>query len=422
MTLLVAALALAPAPAPALAQTIAITNARIYSVAGPMIERGTVIISDGRIAAVGADAQPPAGAQVIDAAGKVVTPGFIDSFTQLGVVEIGAAPGTVDVASREDRITAAFNVVWGINPASTLIPIARTGGITRAVVAPNPGASIIAGQGALIQLAGGRADEMVMRNPIAMFAILDEGAAERTGGARGVAMLRLREIFQDARDYAANRAAYDAGSRREYAASRLDLAALDPVLDGALPLVLGVDRASDILNALGLARDFGLQLVLSGAREGWLVADDIARAGVPVIVNPMSNLPDFDALSATLENAARLANAGVTVVFASFDAHNTRNLRQAAGNAVAYGMPFDAALRAVTLAPAQLWGVADQVGTLEVGRQADVVVWSGDPFELLTHVEHVFIGGREAPDDTRQRMLLERYRTLDGAWPPSFRH
>lgn len=402
------------------AQSVVITNAEIHPVSGPVIPSGTLVISDGRIAAVGADVSVPEGARVIDGSGKVVTPGFLDSFTQLGIVEIGAVSGTNDIFSEDDRITAAFDVVYGLNPASSLIPIARTGGITRAVIAPSPGASIIAGQGALIDLGGERVQDMLHRRSVAMFGILNESAAERAGGARGTAMLRIREALQDASDYAANRQAYAAGGRREYAMSRLDLEALVPVARGQVPFALAVDRAADILSAIELAEEFGLRLILISAAEGWLVADDIARAGIPVVLNPMHNIPSYDALSATLENATRLSAAGVEVTFATFDAHNVRNLRQAAGNAVAYGMPRDAALRAITSAPAALWGISDSYGRLEVGMDADVVVWSGDPFEPLTALEHVFIEGRELRGDTRQELLVERYRNLNERLPEAY--
>lgn len=414
--------ALAIGPALAAAQTFAITGAEIHTAAGPVIEGGTVVVRDGRIEAVGPGVTAPAGARVIDGTGKVVTPGFLDSYTQLGVVEIGAVSGTNDLSSEDDRVTAAFRVSYGINPASTLLPIARTGGITRAVVAPSARASIIAGQGALILLGGDRLEDMLLRDPIAMFGILDEGAAERAGGSRGVSMMRLREALQDAVDYAANRPAFEAGNRRAYALSRLDLEALGPVVRGELPLALDVHRAADIRQALLMADELGIHLVLVGAREGWTVADEIARAGVPVVVNPMADIPDFDALASTLENAARLAEAGVDVVFASFDAHNVRNLRQAAGIAVAYGMGYDAALRAITAAPARIWGIGDRYGTLEPGMDADLVVWDGDPFEMLTGAEQVFVQGRELPLDTRQTELTERYLRLEGGLPPSYKH
>ncbi|MBI4544517.1 MAG: amidohydrolase family protein [Gemmatimonadetes bacterium] len=406
--------------APAAAQTVAIVGARVHPVSGPPLDGATVLIRDGKIAALGRDVIVPPDAQRIDATGKVVTPGFLDSATELGVVEIGLAPGTVDASTEDDRITAAFTVADALNPQSTLIPVTRVEGITRAVVLPAPGASLIAGRGVLVELGSDRATEMIQKNPVGMFAVLGEAGAEKAGGARGAALLRLREALEDARDFAANRRSFEAGQRREYAMSRLDLEAMAPVIRGELPLALSVDRASDILAALRLAQDYGLELILLGAAEAWRVAGEIARAGVPVVINPFSNIPGFDNLGATLENAARLEAAGVLVAFATFDAHNSRKLKQGAGIAVAYGMPWEAGLRSVTLTAARIWGIADRYGSLEPGKDADVVIWSGDPFELLTRVEHVFIRGREVPPDTRQRELFLRYRdlrSLPGARP-----
>lgn len=406
---------------PADGQTLAVTNARILTGTGTTIENGTVVVRDGRIAAVGRDVPVPAGATVIDGRGKVVTPGLINSYTTIGIVEIEAVDETNDAASGNDQITAAFDVRYGLNPYSTLIPIERDGGVTSAVVAPGARASIIAGMGALIHLSGETADAMIDRSPVAMFGILNERAAQRTGGARGTAVLRLRELLEDVKVYAANPAAYESRNRRDLSLSRLDLEAMVPVVQGRLPLVLAVDRAPDILNALALAREFKLRLMLSGVAEGWMVADAIRAAGVPVILNPLTDIPGYDNLAATLENAARLQKAGVTVAFATFDAHNARNLRFLAGNAVANGLPYDAALAAITSVPARIWGADSLTGSLAPGRDADLVVWSGDPFELLTRAEHVFIRGREMPPDNRQRELLARYRTLGDSLPAQYR-
>jgi len=405
--------ALASTSTVALAQTVAITNGEIHTVSGSVIGGGTVVMKDGIITAVGRDVEIPPGAAVIDARGKVVTPGLFDSSTRLGIVEIGAYQGTSDGSSANDRMTAAFNVAEGINPNSTLIPVARVEGITRAVVAPGGGVSLVAGTSALINLGGSRLSEMLQKTPVAMYAAIGERGAMYVGGSRPLALLRLREIFHDVMDYAENRSAFAAGNRRDYSMSRLDLEAMIPVVRGELPLVISVNRASDILTALKLKDKFGLQMILSGAGEGWMVAEEIAAAGVPVMTGAASNLPSMEVLGATYENVARMEARGVRVILSSFDAHNARNLRVEAGIAVSYGMPHEAALRSVTLTPAEVWGVGDLVGSLEPGKVGDVVVWSGDPFELLTSVEHVFIDGKEISYETRQKALFEKYRRLE---------
>lgn len=400
--------------APAAPQVIAITGGTVHTLgAAGTIEGGTVLLENGRIRAVGKDLAIPAGARRIDATGKVVTPGLFDSLSRLGLVEVGAVEGSNDIAVKDDRITAAYDVTDALNPRSSLIAVNRVEGLTRAVAAPGTGKSLIAGQGAIIQLGylGAESPDLVVRPRAAMFASLGEAGAELSGGSRGAALLRLREAFQDALDYRANRAAFDSGNRREYALSRLDLEALQPVVRGEMPLVLSVNRASDIEAALWLARDFHLKLILAEAGEGWVVAKQIAAAKVPVLVNVLNNLPgSFDLLSATLENAARLHAAGVEVAFMTGDAHNARNIKQSAGNAVAYGMPWKAALEAMTTLPAHIWGLADRFGTLEAGKEADVVVWDGDPLEVTTFADHVFIRGVEMPMDDRQIRLREKYR------------
>jgi imidazolonepropionase-like amidohydrolase len=422
ISLFILPIILAGLVAPAFAETVAITGATIHT-EGPQgtIQNGTLVIENGRIRAVGGPATAvPAGARRIDAHGKVVTPGLFDSLSTLGVVEVGAVEGTRDSRVQDDRVTAAFNVADGLNPRSVLIPVNRIEGLTRAVVAPSPGKSLIAGQGVVITL-GGPGDFLV-RSPVAMFAVLGEEGSHLAGGSRAAALLRLKEAFQDALDYNANRKAFDAGGRRSYALSRLDLEALLPVVKGTLPLVVAVDRASDIETVLRFAKEWKLKLILSGVTEGWKVADQIAAAKVPVLVNPMEDLPNsFDSMGSTLENAARLHKAGVTLAFMTGDAHNARNLKQGAGNAVAYGLPWDAALEAITKTPARIWGIADRYGTLEPGKDADVVIWDGDPLELTTFADAVFIRGKEMPMKSRQTELRDRYKDLGGSVPLAYR-
>jgi len=410
------------AVAPAHAQTIAITGGRVLPVSGAPIERGTVLIRDGRIAAVGADVAIPADAQRVDATGKIVTPGLVNAATALTVVDIGAVASTRNLSARgRDGIAAAFTVWDGLNPASVLLPPARAGGITTVVIAPRGG--LISGQAAVLHLVEGDAADMVMKSPVAMVGQI--GTPQQIGAqSRGELMLKLREVLDDARTYSRRKADFERAQTRQFAASRLDLEALIPVLDGRIPLLLDADRASDIESALKLARDFNLKLILTGGAEAWQVADKLAAARVPVLTGAMNNIPEsFSSLGTRQENAGLLRRAGVTVAIignaggGDEDAFNVRNVRFEAGNAVAYGMSREDALRAITLTPAEIFGVADRVGSLQPGRDADVVVWSGDPFEFATQPEHVFIRGREVRAVTRQDMLEQRYKTL----PPNYR-
>jgi imidazolonepropionase-like amidohydrolase len=403
-------------------QTVAITGGRVLTAAGAPIDNGTVLMRDGRIVAVGANVAVPADAQRISAAGKWVTPGLINAATQLGLVEVGAEAPTRDAtALGQDNIAAAFTVWEGLNPASVLLAPARDEGITTVLV--TPGGGLISGQAAVVDLVDGSLSDMLVRAPVAMVAQI--GSTGSAGvGARAELLVKLREVLEDARAYARRRADFERAATREFAASRLDLEALLPVLAGRVPLMVGADRASDIEAALKLARDFNLRIILAGAAEGWMVADKIAAARVPVMTGAMNNIPgSFSTLGAAQESAGLLRRAGVDVVLIGDNgvsdafSFNVRNLKQEAGNAVAYGMTWDDAFRAVTIAPARVLGIADRYGSLEAGKVANVVVWSGDPFEFGTRADHVFVRGREITTANRQELLQQRYRTL----PPDYR-
>ena len=414
--------AAAPLCPPLSAQTIAITGGRVFPVSGPVIENGTVLLRDGRIVAVGAAVAVPADARRIDATGKWVTPGLVNAATSIGLQEVSSVPSTVEVAPRASQqvqrgISASFNVWEGFNPASVLIPAARKAGVTTAIVMPAGG--LIAGRGAAMHLvAGGGLVEMLMRSPVVMVAQLLEGSA-----TRGEQWSRLREVLDDARSFARRRADFERAATRPFAATRLDLEALLPVLTGQLPLLLEVDRASDIEAALILARDYRLRLIIGGGAEAWMVAPKLAAARVPVLTGAMNNIPSsFASLGKRQENAGLLRQAGVQVAIignaggGDEEAFNVRNIRFEAGNAVAYGMTWDDALRAITLTPAEIFGIADRVGTLQAGRDADVVIWSGDPFEFASQPERVFLRGVEATTPSRQDLLERRYRTV----PPNY--
>ncbi|WP_263787345.1 amidohydrolase family protein [Salinibacter grassmerensis] len=420
-SVLLALLLLAGLAVPAAAQPTALVGGTVHPVSGPAIEDGVVLLRGDTIAAVGlrGDVSIPADARRIDASGEVVTPGLMDAATATGLIEVSAVGETRDNAlNTDDAIRAAFRVTDGINPNSVVVPVTRLGGVT--TVASTPSGGAVAGQGAVIDLHGETIDEMLVRDRAALYAAFTPEAAEATGAARGGLAMRLREAFEDARFYAENRDNYRRGATRDLSMSRLDLEAMAAVLDGERPLVVRAARASDIDAALRIAEAFGIDLRIEGGEEAWMRADRLAAADVPVVVKALNNLPTaFDRLGTRFDNAARLAEAGVSVVISSFDTHNARNLRLEAGNAVRFGLDRDAALRAVTLAPARMLDVADTHGSLEAGKTANVVVWSGDPFEPLTSVEHVFIGGTEMPDDSRQKRLLRRYEDL-GEWPPGY--
>jgi imidazolonepropionase-like amidohydrolase len=397
-----------------LAQTIAITGGTVYPVSGPKIENATVLIRDGRIVAVGANFAVPSGATRIDASGKWVTPGLIDGAGQMGLREISAVQNTNEAFQSTSEVAAGFNVAEGINPASVLIPVNRIEGITSTLAWPT--GQLIAGQGVMIDLDGTTIEAMIVKSPAAILADLSEGSKDEGGGSRAGAAARLRRVFNDALEYARRRADYRRAQMQQLGAAPADLEALLPVLRGQLPLVVVANRRSDIETALRIAREYKLRLILAGAAEGWMIPNEIAAAGVPVLVEPLQNIPTYDALGIRYENAALLTKGGVKVSLMEPATENTRNLRQQAGNAVATGMTWDQALRAVTLTPAEIFGVADRYGSLEPGKVANVVVWSGDPFEFSTGVEHVYIRGREIPLRSRQTELLERYKTL----PPKY--
>lgn len=431
---------------PAAAETLAFTGARIVT-SGPAgtIKSGVLVIREGRILSVGQGA-PPAGARIIDASGAVITPGLFATGSLLGAVEVSAVGD--DVSVDNPQVGAAFDIRDGLDPNSTLIPVARRGGLTSAVVLPQPAGggfgyheddgdaahltsgagagprpnTLFAGQGAVIRLDG--SDDMVVRSGVGTMVAFGQAGARAAGGARGAQFAALRAVLADVRAYAANRAAWERGAFRELGLSKADLEALVPLVQGRTPLVARVHRESDIRTLLRFAREENLKLILEGAEEGWKAAPDIARAGVPVIVYPYADLPgSFEVLGSTLENASRLHAAGVTVALTAPEgaAHRARETRYGAGTAVAWGLPWDAALAAVTINPARMFGVGDRTGSLEPGKDADLVIWSGDPFEPLSEARAVYIRGKSQDLTTRQTLLRDRYKDLGAPLPPAYR-
>lgn len=407
------------------AATTAIVGGKVVTV-GPQgtIENGTVLIVDGRIAAVGDDVQVPAGADTIDASGKVVTPGLFSPLSQLGLVEVGFSAGPLDGAQRGDHFTAGFDVADAYNPRSTLVAINRIEGVTRAVSAPSPaypdesGAGhVIAGLAAIVNLGDANAVE---QRSVAVVVSLGESGSQFAGGTRAAAWLTVRNALDEALDYREHKDDFERGMRRPYVHSVADLEALQGVVNGNTPIIARLNRASDIEVLIDFVNEYSVKAIITGGAEAWMLADELAAAGIPVIVDPTANLPgSFDRLNARIDSATLLANAGVVVAIGDGDTHNARNLTQAAGNAVAHGLDWDAALKAITLTPAEIYGVASNSGSLEVGKAADVVIWPGDPLELTNYPDQVFIRGEKIPMVSRQTLLRDRY--LQTSKPPAYR-
>lgn len=425
---------------------VAITNARLETITRGTIESGTVVMEGGKITAIGPSAAVPAGARVIDARGRTVTPGWIAPSTNLSVAEINLVAETREDAGGA-RVGAGFDVQYGVNPASTTIPVARNSGVTRAIISPLVGradafadehahdhaslqgggedtgafSGLFAGQAAIIRLAHG-ATTPVERAKIAVAVDLGDAGAAHAGGSRGATFVLVKEALADARHFARYRAEYARGHARSYGLPRFDLEALVPVVQGRTPLLVRVSRASDIRQALALAREEKVRIILEDAQEGWIVADEIAAAGVPVLLDPQDDLPrSFQLLGARLDNAARLQRAGVTIAIkGSRNFNSLRPMQFNAGTAVAYGLTQAQALAAITINPARIWGIADRAGSLEVGKDADVVMWSGDPLETMSHAVTVIIAGAEQPDTSRREQLQQRYSQPDDGYPPAY--
>lgn len=409
--------------APAFAQTIAITGGTVVIGDGSNpIENGTVVVRNGRVVSAGSGGVP-AGAQVIDASGRWVTPGIVGGFTRLGLVEVGAVSSTNDISASDSPFSAGLDVTPAINPRSVTISTNRSGGITRAVVAPSTSdGSIFAGQGAIIDL--GADMDTVMRPRAFQFVELGERGAARAGGSRTASHAMLRNALAQAQIYAVNPASYGGRSNNDLL-NRLDAAALVPVVQGRTPMLVHVEQARDIINAIALRRDFPrLRLVLVGVSEGWMVADQIAASGVPVIASALNDLPaQFESLNATQSNVGRMRAAGVDVAIGQiddWDSHNIRYSTQYAGNLVALnripgatGVSWAEAFALISSRPAEVMGLGNEIGSLRPGRRADVVIWDGDPLELSSNVVSMMIDGVEQPVNTRQDRLRERYLRTD---------
>ncbi len=431
MNRLVAAFALLALALPAAADTTAIIGGKVHTV-GPQgtIDNATIIIVDDKIFAVGSGVGVPDGATRIDASDKIVTPGLFSSIGRLGLVEVSNSAGPVDSAQRGDQFTSGFDVADAYNPRSTLVAINRIEGVTRAAITPAPGrvddfgniGHVISGLAAIVNLGDGDALD---KRGAAMVVSLGENGSYLAGGSRTGAWLVLRNALDEALDYRDHKDDFERGMRRDYRHSVADLEALQEVISGDIPILADIERASDIEVLIDLTDAYGLRAIINGGSEAWMLADQIAAAGLSVILAPTYNLPgNFDAINARLGAANVLIEAGVTVALSadvSNPSHNARNITQSAGNAVADGLDWEAALRAITLTPAEIYGVADSVGSIAPGKAADLVIWPADPLELTTYAEAVFINGESIQMVSRQTLLRDRYLQSDSSRSPAYR-
>ncbi len=398
--------------------TFALTHARIVTVTNGVVENGTLLIKDGKIAAIGVDIPLPEDAEIIDCSGLTIYPGFIDSGTRLGLEEIGSLPETQD-DDELGELTPHVRALTAINPNSVLIPVTRISGVTTVLSMPSNG--LFPGTAALINLVGYTPDQMytgfegVLLNfpPTGRRGRFDRRSEEAIKKAAERALKQLNDVWEKAVLYARIDSAYQAqpeeGRMPEFIPP---MESLIRVVRGELPLIIEVNTAQDIVKAISWVKERHIQRVIfTGVAEGWRVADKLAEAGIPCIVGPVLSLPTraYDRYDRPYANAGLLHKAGVKIALRTMETENVRNLPFHAGFAVAYGLPPEEALRAVTINPAEIFGVDDHLGSLEVGKSATLFVVDGDPFETKTQVKHVFIDGYLIPMVSRQTRLYEEF-------------
>ncbi|MEY2572472.1 MAG: hypothetical protein QOJ87_685 [Verrucomicrobiota bacterium] len=404
-------------PAPPQTKPVAIKGATIHPVSGPDIPAGTIVFENGKITAIGADAAVPAGAEVIDANGKHVYPGLINANTVLGLVEIGAVRATVDV-EEAGAINPNIRSITSVNPDSELIPVARAAGVLTALSVPEGG--IISGQSAVLRLEGWTPEEMTVLSPAAMHLRWPNLTIDRRPRARKSvkdqqkeiekAQKQIRDAFQIARAYWQSRKNPGPDLKTD-----LRWEALMPVFDGKLPLFVHASSLAQIQAALAWAKEMQLKIVLVDGDDAWRVAAQLKENDVPVILGPATSLPprrddDYDS---AWSSAAKLQQAGVRFCIASNGRSaetNERNVGYEAGLAAGYGLPKEEALKAVTLYPAQILGIADRLGSLEPGKAATLIVTNGDPLDFPTQVEAAYVDGRKIDLSNRQTRLRDKYR------------
>ena len=410
-------------PATAANEAIVLRGGRLLTVSHGVIENGVLVIQNGRIAVVGGANTPvPKGAKVIDVTGMTVYPGLIDSETHLGLTEVEADRMTNDTIEMSDEIMPHMHVYDAFHAETAVIPVTRINGITNAIVAPASG-DTLPGQDSFIQLLGKSAEEMIVARDVAM-PLNFTGKQRRNQSfeqakypfTRMGMAAQLRQAFIDAQDYEQKLAAYEkkksADPDKAGAPPKRDLKleALLPYLHGQKPVVLAAEEANDLQTAMALAREFHLKVILNHLTHSSVILDQVAASGFPVIVGPIYEEPkESERYDAVYKLPAELAKRGIRIALASYDSHNSRNLPYAAGYATAFGLSHDEALKAITLNPAQMWGMDKDLGSLDAGKMANVVVANGDPLDVKTDVKHVFIAGQEIPLVNKQTELRDQY-------------
>jgi len=417
---------------------VALRGGKVLTVSHGAIENGVVLFENGKITAVGtaSSVQIPKDARIIDATGMTVYPGLIDSETALGLTEISAVDVTNDLVEPSDEIMPHMHVYDAFHAETELIPVTRLNGITNAIVAP-ASHDTLPGQDSFIQLAGKSPTDYILVRDIAMPLNFtgDQRRTERGEGRKfpstrmGLAA-QMRQAFLDAQDYAQRWSDYEK-KKADYDKSKTDaggtsdkdkklppnppkrdlkLEALLPYLQGKKPVVLAADESSDLQAAVNLAHEFNLKFILNHISHSQSVLDYVASLKVPVIVGPIYEAPKPDErFDAVYSLPAQLYRRGVKIALASYDSHNARNLPYAAGFATGFGLPYEEALKAITLNAAEIWGLSDTLGSLDVGKNANVVVANGDPLDVKTDVKFVFIDGQEIPLTSRQTRLRDEY-------------
>jgi len=392
------------------AQTIMIRGATVHTMGKDgTLENTDVLISDGKIQKIGKDLTVPQDISVFEAGGKPLTPGFFAGVTNIGITEVSAVQESSDGSLELKEMRPEFDVVPAYNPNSSLIPVTRIEGFSFTLLGAGAKGSIFGGQGRMVAFDGGY--ESFIGNPV-LFINVGRDASSLSGGSRAGQWMLLNQAMDEADNPPA--------SNETGLLTRAGRRTLSSFTNGG-KVIFNVDRASDILEVLKFASNYDLQAVISGGAEAWMVAKQLSVAKVPVLLNPLTNLPgNFDSLGSRLDNAAILQAVGVTVAISGAGSHNARKQRQLAGNAVSYGLPHGAGIAALTSNPARIFGFTDNQGTIKRNKPANVVLWSGDPLEVTSVAEKVIINGELIPMESRQTKLRDRYLPHDLAMPRAY--